>query len=261
LLYEPATSNSHTVPFGTYPYTHHSIYEHDFRKLRFLQQHALLIHRTWRYLDPEYEFFNDADCDRFQRLVRSRELLKTFNVNKIDCATGPLAQMQHLKIWRLHKADTMPTLSFFADRLDLVEKDSDPTFCELNVRLFESNPIHKGHGFLRLYFYKTPEEQSRRRLSLSERWFRRKSSTHISPISPRSSISGGRLPASLYNLTEHTPLPATEESFMEMQYLDIDFEDQAGELCSLKRHLREVPLFPFPADPLTMSPRYLHRRY
>lgn len=219
------------VPVGTQPYTRHSNYTSDQNTIRFLQHQTLHIHGARHYMDPEYAFSNSLDCESFQRFVRNRELRGTFDVDEIKCSSGLLAEVQHIKVWRLHGADDRPTVSFFADRLDREDRDNDsapPTYCEFPLRYFESIAANPRQKVLKLRLNKEVVEQRRRQPSISSIFSRRRSSAQASPTSPRSSLSRDRLPGLLYDSKEHDPIFTEDNRYEEMKYLEIKFSDSAG---------------------------------
>ncbi|KAF2114309.1 hypothetical protein BDV96DRAFT_94578 [Lophiotrema nucula] len=215
----------HHIPFQTHPYTYHAKYAHDVYKVQFLQKHKTLVQRYHQVSQPIYSFANDIDCESFQRFVRNRELLGTFDVHSIKSDCDKLAELQHLKVWRLDGADNQPTLSFFADRLDLYENGSGSSpavFCELPLRCFEPVPRHESPRTLKLMLNKMRAEvepqSPKRRLSILGR---RRSSSKASPTSPRSSISVEYAETIYDNV--NSPLLTTDEMYADMQHIDIEF--------------------------------------
>ncbi|KAF2728836.1 hypothetical protein EJ04DRAFT_86397 [Polyplosphaeria fusca] len=191
--------------------------------ISFLQKQVIVMHHTRQTHEPKYAFITDLDCRSFQRFVRNRELLGVFDINTITCATGKLAEFQHLKIWRIEGGDDKPTISFFADRLDYDEGntgDAPAIFCEAHLRWFESAPRLDAPNVLRLALNRKNNEAEarspRRRFS-----FRRRSSGIMSPESPRPSISVAYMDL-LYDSINATLL-TPDEDYEEMEFLEIEF--------------------------------------
>jgi hypothetical protein len=106
-------------------------------QISFLQDHRITPGSDRYLCETIYEFAEAPDCNAFQRFVRNRELLGTFDAHLVQCESGKLAQLQQITIWRLDGADDLPTMSLFADSLDCDNEDLGPipaTSCELHLR-------------------------------------------------------------------------------------------------------------------------------
>ncbi|OCK79269.1 hypothetical protein K432DRAFT_73783 [Lepidopterella palustris CBS 459.81] len=87
--------------------------------------------------------------------------------------------------------DEKPTISFFADRLDLEKRDygmSPPKFCELHLRWFERIPRHNSGNTLRLVLNANKEKSDNGRRQSFFSIMRRLSFSGASPTSPQSTL-------------------------------------------------------------------------
>ena len=137
----------------THPYTKHRSLDRP-REVSFLEHHSIMRGNTTYTGDPTYKFFTDLDCKIFQDSIRGKDLVHTFEVDKIALDSSNRlgeATDQHLKIWRDFDGGQF-SITFFANNPSDGQRARHREFPLARLELAAPNASRRRTGTMRLEF-------------------------------------------------------------------------------------------------------------
>lgn len=144
-----------------HPYTKHASLKSPL-EVSFLRKHTVIVCGNVYNDDPVYKFTTLEACDLFQSSIFNKELLHTFEIDRIASKRfnkrGGEATYQHLKLWRNFR-DQRHFISFFANN------SASPCHMEFPVTWFQMPAEWKDEKPARLEFHQPIQARRPRRSS------------------------------------------------------------------------------------------------
>lgn len=102
---------THIIPYGSIPWT---LNKSD-KRVSFRRPHAITVVDSEGYhnyhVDPKYEFRHQTASDRFQSVLRERDLCGTFLAIEIKEAGNRVATRQVIRLWQRRRPETSSTIA------------------------------------------------------------------------------------------------------------------------------------------------------